>query len=224
MEGRAHRVCGASAVAAALACVAGPALAQTYDRGRNVSVTERSRPDYEAAGARLGGFLLYPRVQANAEATDNLLARPDDEVGDLLLRLAPEVRLQSDWSRNAVSLFARAAHNRALDTSSERWTDYGLGGEGRLQLGEALVTAGAELGRATEERTETNARRDAVEPNQFDTARLFVRGQQTLARSRLSGGLEWRTADFEDNRDRLGRRIEQDDRDLDFTQASCRSE
>ncbi|MCK5908823.1 MAG: outer membrane beta-barrel protein, partial [Caulobacter sp.] len=67
---------------AAMACIALTApqavqaqdLGSNFKRDKNVSVRQRPRPDYEAAGQKAGGFTLYPRVTADVERNDNIYA------------------------------------------------------------------------------------------------------------------------------------------------------
>src|SRR5579872_3587188 len=59
-------------------------LPQFYGRGKNVSVMERPRPDYEAIGVILGGFTVYPKIEIDGTASSNLLAtdaHPKSDVG-----------------------------------------------------------------------------------------------------------------------------------------------
>ena len=34
----------------------------SYDRGANVSVRQRPRPEYDALGIHTGGFMVYPKM------------------------------------------------------------------------------------------------------------------------------------------------------------------
>ena len=55
---------------------------------------------YVPLGIRLGSFLLYSEAEIGTVLTDNVLATPTDERSDVAFELAPEFRLESDWSRH----------------------------------------------------------------------------------------------------------------------------
>jgi hypothetical protein len=218
-------IAGAAALGA-LVCWQAPAAAQSlvtpteppnpapsYNRGRNVSVQDRPRPAYGAIGGRVGGFLLFPRVQSELELTDNLYAADNDRESDVVLRVGPEIRLRSDWSRNDLELYAKAARSHAFDNARERFTAYEVGGQGRAEVAAGQVFGGGSFGQFVEPRTELNARRQNIEPTEYELARAYVGGNQTFARTRFSGRLDLRDFDFQDGRDVLGGVVELDDRD-----------
>ena len=81
-----------------------PTVPEGYDRGRNVSVVDRARPDYDPLGVRLGGFVAYPAVTLGLGATSNVFLTDRDTKGDVYGTIAPSIRLTSDWSRHQLTL------------------------------------------------------------------------------------------------------------------------
>jgi len=61
---------------------------------------------YDALGLRLGAFRAYPVVEVTGVVTDNVEQSAFDRQADIGLRIAPELRLQSDWVRHSASLDA----------------------------------------------------------------------------------------------------------------------
>src|SRR5689334_14678398 len=53
-----------------------------FARDRNVSVTERPRPGYEALGLRAGGFMLWPKLTVANEYNDNIFATQNIRIAD----------------------------------------------------------------------------------------------------------------------------------------------
>ena len=49
-----------------------------FDRGQNVAVLDRPRPDYQAMGIHAGGFMVYPSMAVAAAYDDNVYALPSD--------------------------------------------------------------------------------------------------------------------------------------------------
>ncbi len=46
-----------------------------YSRERNISVTDRARPEYNAIGIPAGGFTILPNVDISPGFTDNVYSR-----------------------------------------------------------------------------------------------------------------------------------------------------
>lgn len=64
---------------------------------------------YQPLGLRTGGFTWYPAVEASAGYASNIPGRAGGEAG-ALLRVAPEITGQSDWSRHALSFDLRGSY------------------------------------------------------------------------------------------------------------------
>ena len=52
---------------------------------------------------RLGTFLLFTEAEIGTILTDNVLATKNDTHSDIALEIAPDIRLESDWSRHFFS-------------------------------------------------------------------------------------------------------------------------
>ena len=81
------------AAVAAVLCL-GPAVAQEPERG--ATVTERSRPELDPLGLRLGSFLVYPRLAVGERFDDNIFAVDDNWDADFITTVTPDARIQSD--------------------------------------------------------------------------------------------------------------------------------
>lgn len=80
------------------------ALPPTYDRGRNVSVNDRQRPEYQATGVNLGGFTAFPSLQVTTGHTNNALLTEVDERNDGYVTVKPRALMQSNWSVHSLRL------------------------------------------------------------------------------------------------------------------------
>lgn len=116
-----------------------PAIPQDFSRGRNVSVTEQSRPDYSALGLRLGGFTLYPRVTAGAGATSNtyLTSRNDD--ASVFLSQQASARLNSRWSRHSLQISGTATKREYIGQSRRNEDLWALDAAGRVDVAPAFT-------------------------------------------------------------------------------------
>lgn len=146
-----------------------------FSRNRNTSVQQRSRPDYEAPGVRAGAFLIYPRLEVSVARDDNIFASETNEVDDTIVRVRPEVVIESNWSQNFLSAYARGSFNQYDDNSDEDTEEYGVGTAGRIDVSRrSNVGFGADYARSFEPRTAPTAPRNAVSPVSVDTTQLYV--------------------------------------------------
>ena len=157
-----------------------------FARDRNISVRQRPRPGFEANGAHLGGFTLFPRVTVSVTRDDNIYATQNGAVADTIVQVNPEVLLQSNWARNALDLYARAFINRYIEHTTEDANSYVFGGTGRLDVGRTSnITAGASWGRFIEPRTAPTAPGAAAEPTLYDLAQANLGALAELNRMRF---------------------------------------
>jgi len=127
-----------------------------FDRGQNVSVLQRPRPDYEAMGLHLGGFMVYPTMGVAATYDDNIYALPSNVAiplglkgprSDEIFTLSPQINFKSTWSRDSVAGYVRLSQDIYDQHPNEDATQYGAGLNGQVDLGTSTtITAGADYG------------------------------------------------------------------------------
>jgi hypothetical protein len=91
-----------------------PNLPIEYDRGRNTGVLDRSRPEFDALGIKIGGFTLFPRVETAIGYEDNVYQTSSDRKADATATIAPNARFASNWSRHSLTIEAGADIKRFL--------------------------------------------------------------------------------------------------------------
>jgi hypothetical protein len=129
-----------------------PAIPYDYDRGRNISVAERARPDYDPLGIPVGGFIALPRIDAGIGASNNIYLSSLDKQGDAYALLAPSVQLNSDWSRHQLSLSTGGRFRRYFDNVPRNQNEWFVNGLGRVDLGSSYaLTLEGQLARTQEE-------------------------------------------------------------------------
>ena len=144
---------------ALVAIVAAPAFAQDSEnpflRGRYVAVTERDQPEFDPEPLRVSTFDVLASVGLSAAYNDNILATPNNEVSDTILRAQPAVEARSNWTVHELSGGLSVDHKEYLDNGSESATDYDAFANGRLDVSRnfALSVVG-NAGHRTEERYE----------------------------------------------------------------------
>lgn len=199
------------------------ASVDNFSRSRNTSVQQRPRPDYEAPGIRAGAFLVYPRLEVQVERNDNIYATETNESDDTVFHVRPELSIESDWSQNFLSAYARGSLNRYVDFEGENTDEFGLGTAGRIDVTRlSNIGFGADYISSFEPRTAPDAPANAVEPTGLDTAQAYISGSRSSGYFKLSGRADWRSFDYEDGRTGAGTVIEQDTRDRDLVSVSGR--
>ena len=103
---------------------------------RNAGVLDRARPDYDAVGIRAGSFLILPKATTTVDASDNILASHTNTVSDTVILFQPEVTMRSNWSRNMLEVYGRAAFSAYGSNSSQNATEAEVRASGRYDIAE----------------------------------------------------------------------------------------
>lgn len=199
--------------------------ASNFSRDRNVSVRERPRADYEAAGIRLGAFKAYPRFGIEVTADDNIYAAARNEVDDLIVRYRPEIAINSDWSRHSISGFARANVTRYQDNSNEDTDTYVVGASGKLDvLRRSNITGNVSHSYAAEPRSSPTAPTAALEPTTYYLDTVNLGGLHEMNRLRLTARASYNDYDYKNPRQNGGGFVQQQDRDRVMWSETLRAE
>lgn len=207
-----------------------PALvhAQTPDlfaRDRNVSVKERPHPEYEALGVHWGTFYIYPRAQFDVSHETNVFATETDEQADTILRLAPSVEVESDWTRHSLTAFARALETWSANYGSENYTTWAVGTAGRLDVRRTTnIGAGADYASEVEPRTASNTPQSLLEPIRYERAQAYVTASHVFNRLRISGRGDARSYDYRNGTRLNGTPVIQTDRNQTTYEATFRAD
>jgi hypothetical protein len=175
--------------------------ADSFDRGQNVSVRDRPRPDYQAEGLHVGGFLIYPKITTSVSYDDNVFAAQKNAVGDGFFTVNPEVDFQSTWSRNALAGYVRASQDVYARQTTENDFQYGLGLNGKYEfgnaaIGEATLTGSVDYGLYTLPREAANSGQISLHPIQYDFTELNSELADTFNRLRLSARVDYQIYDY----------------------------
>ncbi|MEI9891053.1 MAG: outer membrane beta-barrel protein [Caulobacteraceae bacterium] len=184
-----------------------------FTRDRNVSVSQRPHPGYDPNPVQLGGFTALPKLDAGVEFNDNIYAVNTGKKSDTIWTVNPEVDIQSNWSRNALQAFVRSATREYSKYSSETTTDYQVGAAGRLDAGEAKLSAGGDTGEMTEPRTSPSTTSGNTHPVRYQQTDGFFSAVQELNRVRLTGRIDIANLDYTNGVDPAGHSVLEDDRD-----------
>lgn len=190
------------ALAAAMFGVAVPhvAAAQSAGNGRAATVAvednvaERLRPGYSPIGIPVGGFRLYPSLEARAGYDSNIYALPGAPVDDLALFLTPRLALTSIENRRyAVSVVAEATVARFARRTSENSESIAAVASGRLEIDrDTQLLTGLTIARRVQRRgTEDEVLIGALPPVGYRELTATVAGERRfgLLTARLGGNV-----------------------------------
>ena len=196
-----------------------------FTRDRNVSVTERPKPEYQALPVRAGAFIFDPTIAAGLEYNDNIYAANTPKISDTIVHVQPSLTVQSDWSRNQISGFARINGNYYVDHGSESTTDYAVGGAGRLDVQRDLgFAAGASYEHDTEARTSEAETALSKNPIRYDLADAYVEGTKEFNRLRLTARGEVTDYSYDNGITPAGLQVYEKDRDHTQTTEAFKAE
>jgi hypothetical protein len=196
-----------------------------FARDRGVPVRARPRPGYEALGVPAGTFTAFPSLQIDADYNDNIFAVATGADDDWIVRLKPEVSLESGWSRHSLAAYARAHIARYQDFDAENFEDWGIGAAGRLDITRAAnLAAGVDYASVTEPRSSSNAPASTREPVTYDVGSAYLAASRVSGRIKLSGRADVREFDYEDAVTLGGVVVDQDNRDRTITSLTGRGD
>lgn len=202
----------------AVLAAAGPAAAQ---EGSIIEVRNRPHPEYDPTGARVGSFVLYPRLDLTGNADDNIYAASTDRTADVDAVVRGGARLASQWSRHRLDLEAHAAAIRHARRTSEDSEAAGASADGRFDISRtALATLRIGFDRQAEDRLNVNALRDTLGPITYRELTVDTAATKEFGRLRVTGGGQYLRETFDDGRLANGALLSQAYRDVTVTSAA----
>jgi len=223
-----HSILPAVLLASGMVAIAGEAMAQSgievpsriTDVRRGETVTNRERPDFDPLGARVGGFLVLPRLNLDGEVNDNIFSTDTGETGDFIATISPNVVVQSDWANHMLRFQGGADVGRYVDNDSEDFEDYDFSTNGRVDVMRSTkLRGGARYRREHEDRSSPDDV-SGIEPTIFDVLSANIEGSHTFNRVTLTLGGAFDQFDFDDVGTTGGASINNDDRDRDNIEGS----
>jgi len=199
------------ALAAAAGLAPGIATAQTsslllppattsgddYDRGHNVGVVERGRPEYDALGVRLGSFIVNPQLTTSIGYSDNLFNDNINKKSDVYTSFEPYVNIASNWSVHELRLTGAADIRRFAQQTIRNQNAWNVQGSGRIDVtGDLVVRLDAQADRTYESPFSADVVANLVEPSRYLRTFLGTRTVYDSGRSRLIGTLDRTSTEF----------------------------
>jgi hypothetical protein len=200
-------------------------LPQVIDRGRNIGVLDRPRPEYEPTGIRRGSFKIYPSVDLAVGYLDNIYGASTDAKADGFGQITPSVAIVSDWASHYLKFYGNAQLQRYFSQSIENQTAYTLNAEGRLDVTrENNIFVSAESRHAFEPRYSDNSPDNAQRPVAYDRRYGLIRGTYEADRIRAGAAFSVTRLTYGDAQSRTGLAIDQSFRDHTMIKGSTSGE
>ncbi len=89
---------------------------------------------YDPLGIRAGAFRIFPSTDVSLSYNDNIYATKNDTHDDFIAVFSPSIDVQSDFSRHAIGFNVFSDVGRYFDETEENYWDFGVGGNGRLDI------------------------------------------------------------------------------------------
>jgi len=212
-----------TATAASIALLPGHAAAQ-QNTADGISVAEAPRPDYEASGVRVGGFIVSPSLDIGITHDTNIYATDTDEKSATIGIIAPAVTVKSGWSNHALGFSASAEIGRYSKHSSENYEDYRLGADGRVDISrETMFNLAATYDKGHEERGSADAVNGA-KPTETTTEAATIGLTHSVGRLSTEFSLGAQDLEFDNVLTSLGTTINNHDRNRDIVEGMIRAD
>ena len=118
----------------ALLILAALTAAARADDTTSVGVMDRLRPEYDAKGIDVGGFVLKPALDVNVNYDDNVFRTEKPTASDVFVTLRGGFDLRSNWGRHEIDVSASIVREQYDNHQEANETDWNVGASGRLDL------------------------------------------------------------------------------------------
>lgn len=232
----ANRWATAFLIGASVAAIPVPAVAQTqrtlvdspipvtYNRDRNVAVTDRPRPDFQPIGVNLGSFTFRPELDVQLNYTDNVY-QTAAKTSDGFVSIVPTASLQSNWSRHALGLRGGAAVERYFNNPARDQDAWNVEMNGRLDVGTASsIALGASTARLYESQFSGAALNGFASPIPYQRTKASALGTYVGGRLRLNAAVDYQQLNFLAATTFAGTTVSLDNRDRELYRGAGKAE
>lgn len=202
-----------------------PSIPFSYDKGRNVSVAEKPRTEYDVVGIRLASFELFPKLETGVGYSSNIYLTPNNGRSSAFGVIAPSVRLASDWSRHSLVLSGSGRLVRYFDNSPRNEDNWNAKAVGRMDFGSSYsLTVQTQASREQEEPFTSVSDLDIPSLSAFRRNYVSVRGQYNEGRTRVTLAGDFTTLRFNTIDLAGGATLDQSDRNRDISRMTGQGE
>lgn len=195
------------------------------NRGANISVLDRERPEYAPAGIPVGAFMLNPSLDTGAGYLSNVFATPNAAKSDGYVIIDPTISGQSDWSRNSLTAAIGTNLREFFTYHTEDENGWFARVDGRVDLhGDAYIVTGGGVQKAYEEQDSADYPVGAAGAVGYVQEQAYLRAYDIVDRIRLVGATDFTHLAFDDVPQIGGGTLIQSDQDQSIGRFSGRGE
>lgn len=170
---------------------------KSFDRGHNVSVAERSHPEYDPVGIRLGSFIVNPQLTTSVAYSSNVYNDNSNKRSDIYTGLAPYISIASDWSVHELRLTAAGDIRRFANETLRDQNAWNAAVAGRADVTRELnVTFSGVADRSYESPFSGDVIANLTIPSTYFRTAADVRGVFEGTKARITGTLNRSSYDF----------------------------
>lgn len=193
--------------------VASQTAVPTTGRTKADADQDAAREALLPVGARLGSFMLYPKLEGALTYNDNIYAL-STKTDDFIARLSPSLDLRGDFGTVTTAVRTSLDQYKYFDATTENRTDWSIGGniQQEYKRGNFAYLAGG-YSHAHEDRGDPNSVSTDRSPTRYDLAEAGAGISSDATRFSYGGDMSYRNYNFSDNRQISGAVVNNDDRD-----------
>jgi hypothetical protein len=196
---------------------------EQFARDRNVSVRDRSKPEYDAQGIAAGSFRFYPELVLAPEYTDNVFAVDTGEQEDIVYNINPKASLRSNFANHELNFLVEAPTRLYAEYDEQDATDVHVGVDGRLDVYRDFnIFGSADYGDLTEPLSSSPSAIALREPVEYIESRAELGLSKVFNRARITVKGASETIDYDDGVLVNLTPVDQDHRDRVLSEAEVR--
>jgi hypothetical protein len=182
--------------AARVQAASNPDLAGALPQG--AGILDRARPEYDAAGVPIGGFLLYPSLAGGISGDDNIYRTASALQGDLFWTLSPRLDLRSQWAHDTLRLYTQLDDYQYDRYDTESRTNWIVGGASDTAVADGTtVDVNASYMGTHESRTSPDISASALSPTPYTQAHADATILHQPGALALSAGMNFDRYDYD---------------------------
>ncbi len=170
--------------------------------------------EYRPLGLHIGGFYLYPEVEAGVKQDSNIFRLPEElEVTDTIKFAKISVPMRSNWNRHMLNAFVSANLGYYDEFKNEDYQYYTATADGRYDvLRNSFLSGKIGYKRRDKDRSSLDDR-GTRRPTKFDHTYVGIDYDHSPYRLRTLIQLYYENYDFKNSENLLGEVIDNNDRD-----------
>lgn len=180
----------------------------------DLPVKTRQHPGYEPPGIRYGSWMFNPSAMAGSFYDSNVFSSNTNRRSDVVATTGAALHARTMWNQHGLDIKAGVQSNFYNENSSLNQTDYGIRGNGWIDVTRDLaILTDFQVARLNEGVGSLSSPANAIAPTPYDlfSGNLAVRKQFNRLAVSLGGGVE--SYNFGLTRAQNGTVIQQDARD-----------